>query len=147
MNTSDQNNPDSLAMIKAKKQTLWQIIIPVCFFAVLIILAAVLMALNVNQNSTGLRHWADLSTILILMPVMLFTLVSLILLIGLIIGVAALTKVIPKGGSKLRGLTDQTGLIFGGVSDLLAQPIIQLKSTFAVLQGLLLSLIGKSKRG
>lgn len=147
MNTTDQNNPDNLALKKAKQQSLWQVVIPITFFAILMIIVAVLMALNINQNSSGLRHWADLSTILILIPVMAMSLVLCILLVGLIIAISYLIKTLPNAGRRVLGFSDQTLMIFKGMSDSLTQPVIQLKSVLAMLQGLMLSVIGKSKRG
>ena len=147
MNTTDQNTPDSLTIKKAKKESLWQVYIPIALFAVLIIIAAVLVALNINQNSTGLRHWADLSTILVILPVMVMSLFLFILLIGLIIAISYLIKALPKAGLRVQGFSAQIFMILSGISDLFTRPVIQLKSVIAMLQGMLLSLIGKSKRG
>jgi len=77
-------------------QTFWQIIVPT-LLALLLVVAAGVLVVHASSTPGGgsTRQWADISTILMLIPVIILSLTSLAITIAAIYAVNWLTKKVP----------------------------------------------------
>jgi len=75
-----------------KKQVLWQIILPLCIGIPVLFTLGIL---TIFSGSETVSHWADISLIFLLIPLMLMGLVISALIVGLIIGISRLMQYIP----------------------------------------------------
>ena len=74
-----------------KRQLTWQILVPFFTVTAFIIVLAVLVA----TGETATRAWADVSTIWLIAPMLVFTLFFVVVLCFLIYGLARLLQVTP----------------------------------------------------
>ena len=75
-----------------KRQLAWQILVPFCVVTALILVVAVLVA----TGATATRTWADVSTIWLIAPMLIFALLFVAVLGFLIYGIARLLQVTPR---------------------------------------------------
>ncbi len=68
---------------KHRRQTAWQILLPVILAAILLVAAAVLVSLGTFRGNGDVARWAAISTIWLTIPVMLGALVMLAVFIAL----------------------------------------------------------------
>ncbi len=85
-----QRNPTT--HLKHRREVLWQITIPLSV-GVLVILAMAILA--GSSTASQASHWADISLIWLITPTLLFTLITLTILIALIYGLVRLILVLP----------------------------------------------------
>jgi hypothetical protein len=75
-----------------QKQTIWQIFLPIGLFSVAIIVLCIMVVFNAGSNPTGNQHFANISTMYLLIPPLIGSLPIIILLIGFIY---LLSKIFP----------------------------------------------------
>jgi type II secretory pathway component PulL len=83
---------ETLTVRAHKRQLAWQILVPFFTVTALIIVVAVLVATGV----TATRTWADVSTIWLIAPILVFALFFVAVLGFLIYGLARLLQVTPR---------------------------------------------------
>jgi len=83
---------ETLSARTHKRQLAWQILVPFFTVTALIIVVAVLVAAGVTAN----RTWADVSTIWLIAPILVFALFFVAVLGFLIYGLARLLQVTPR---------------------------------------------------
>ena len=95
---------------------LWQILVPFFVVTALILVVAVLVA----TGATATRTWADVSTIWLIAPMLIFALLFVALLGFMIYGIARLLQVTPHYTGKAQDffvlLSDWARIIADGVS-------------------------------
>jgi len=146
-NLKTANLPKSESTSSHRKQSFWQIILPVVISAVVIlVILALVIQTAVGTDAGGLvSQWADTSLIWLSLPVLLFALGMLLIMIVLIAFLAQLLKVVP-GLAQL--IQHYVNLIFGIIhtgADKLVAPIISLRSFQARVSAFKNALLGKSK--
>ncbi len=96
---SNQINPDPNVNEKPerdhKKQSFWQILLPLGLVIILFILASVWVSLSSSSNQELGLHWANVSTIFLMIPILLVSLIFLVILAGLVYGFSRLLSIIP----------------------------------------------------
>jgi hypothetical protein len=92
---SDSNQLPSYR--RHKRQTFWQVLLPVLLSALLVLAGLVFLILTATQGDPAgqLSGWADTSLIWLLLPVMGLGLIGILLLGGLIYLLARLLKILP----------------------------------------------------
>ena len=124
---------DSPSVRQHKRQLAWQIIVPVSLAALLIIAAAVFVT---TRGSTVDRTVADISTMWLIMPFLILTLVLLAVLGGLIYGAYMLHKVTPKYSGKVQVVLYKIQSGARKVSNGTASPFIWIDTAGAALKRL-----------
>ena len=115
-----------------KRQLLWQILVPICVVTALILVVAVLVA----TGATATRTWADVSTIWLIAPVLVFALIFGSVLALLIYGFARLLQVTPRYTGKAQDffalLSNWARIIADGAT----KPFVWFQQAGAVLKSI-----------
>lgn len=120
---SSQSHPPSPSP-RHRSQVLWQIAVPLGVFILGILALAVLSVVRSSSDlETGL-HWANISAIFIITPILSFSFVTLIILVLLIYGLARLLKVIPAASLKVWSYFEIARNYVRLASDQLTRPIV-----------------------
>ncbi len=116
-----------------RKQTLYQIVLPVALAAALGVLAIVLIALATFNNNTDVERWAAISTIWLVLPVMALMLLGLAVLLGLNYGLYRLLKMAPRYTGIAQDYVLHVAAQIMLWTDRLIQPVLHLKSWLELL--------------
>ena len=129
----EQNKPElkSPILLKAvkdhKRQTLWQIWFPLALtITAFIFISVSAVVSSASQNQPGL-HWANVSTIFLILPVLLIGMIFLIILAGLVYGVGKLLSITPYYFGRVIEFFQRTaGLVLDGTNKLVA-PVMSVR--------------------
>jgi uncharacterized membrane protein YjgN (DUF898 family) len=124
---------DSPSVRNHKSQLAWQILVPILLVAALVIAAAVLV---VKSTGSASSTWADISTIWLIAPMLVFALVFVILLGFLIYGIARLLQVTPRYTGKVQNLFFQISGRTRGISNAATQPVVWVHQAGAILKSI-----------
>jgi uncharacterized membrane protein YjgN (DUF898 family) len=124
---------DSPTVRTHKSQLAWQILVPLLLVAALVIAAAVLV---VNSTGSASSTWADISTIWLIAPMLVFALVFVILLGFLIYGIARLLQVTPRFTGKVQNLFFQISGRTRGISNAATRPVVWVHQAGAILKSI-----------
>ena len=128
--TSKVNTPTIQAH---KRQFAWQILVPFLLMAAVIVTGAVLVA---TGAAGGTRVWADVSTIWIIAPLLVFALMFIVILGFLIYGFTQLLKVTPHYTGKAQSIFVQIAAWTRKIADGVAEPILWVRQASAVLKSI-----------
>lgn len=115
-----------------KRQFLWQILIPICVVTALILVVAVLVA----TGATATRTWADVSTIWLIAPVLVFALLFVTVLGLLIYGFARLLQITPRHTGKAQDFFVLVSAWARSIADGVARPFVWFQQAGAVLKSI-----------
>ncbi len=116
-----------------RRQLAWQIIVP--FLVVLALILAVAVLVTTHTGSAS-RTWADVSTIWLILPMLVFALFFVIVLGFLIYGMARLLQVTPRFTGKTR---DFFSLLSGktrSIADGTTKPFFWVHQAGAILKSI-----------
>ena len=105
-----------------KRASFWQIIFPMILIGLIFVVVSVLTA---GHGQETLGQWAAVSTIWLSIPVIIFLIVNLVILGGLIYGLAKLLDITPIYMHKLTGYIHLIGEKIASFADAAAEPIIK----------------------
>lgn len=94
MNAENQNSP-SPSFQKHRRQVVWQILMPVIAAGVVFLGLGLLMVLTPTLETSRTGHWAAISLIWLIAPLIIFVMLFLTLNIGLIYLMNKLLRVLP----------------------------------------------------
>jgi len=130
---ADLSHLDSPTLRAHKRQRFWQILAPI----ILVVLLAVVIGVFTARAEAGqTRLWADVATIWLVAPLMLFALLCLAVLGGMIYAIARLTQVTPRYTLQAQ---DFFFRLAGGVkrgADMAVKPVVWLEQARAALKSL-----------
>lgn len=115
-----------------KRQLLWQILVPICVVTVLILVVAVLVA----TGATATRTWADVSTIWLIAPVLVFALIFGSVLALLIYGFARLLQVTPRYTGKAQDFFALVSAWARTLADGAAKPFVWFQQAGAIFKSI-----------
>jgi hypothetical protein len=115
------------------RQLAWQILIPFCAAAVVIIAAGVLV---VTRGSSSPRTWADISIIWLIAPTLVFALIFVAVLGFMIYALARLMKVTPRYTGKVQGLFATLSGWIHTAADGAAKPIVWSHQAGAIIKSI-----------
>ena len=98
----------------------WQILAPMILVLILIVIASVMVTASPASSAS---LWADVSTIWLLIPWLVFAFIMLVILSGLIYGMAKLLQITPIYTEKLYHLIRLIGQKLEEVADSSTKPI------------------------
>jgi len=116
-----------------KRASFWQIIFPMI---VVVLIFVVVSVLTTSSGTETLGKWASVSTVWLSLPVIVFLLVNLLILAGLIYGVAKLLDITPIYTHKLTGYIHLVGEKIASLADSAAEPIIKYEGFFASVRSI-----------
>ena len=126
-----QRPVESPTLRNHKRQLAWQILVPFLVVVALIITAAVLLATGgVSAN----RTWADVSTIWLVAPMLVFALVFVIVLGFLIYGMARLLEVTPRYTGQAQDFFAMLSDWMRKIADGTAKPIVWSRQAGAIFK-------------
>ena len=103
-----------------KRDFLWQILLPMIIILIMVIAASVFTAMRPPATAS---LWADISVIWLLIPVLFFALITLMILGGMVYGMAKLLDIIPTYTRKLYLLIRRATNKIEDIADASAKPI------------------------
>lgn len=120
--------PTHASYLKHRSDVVWKIVFPLVLATLLVIVISVLIGIRAfNGGQDDISLWAAISTIWIIIPLMLMSLVLTALLFGLVYGLARLLNVTPR----YTGLAQHYILWFNAqlrlYADKLSDPMIGIK--------------------
>jgi cytochrome c biogenesis factor len=115
-----------------KRQLAWQILVPFFVFTVIILVAAILVA----TGATVTRTWADISTIWMIAPMLVFALLFMAVLGFLIYGFARLLQVTPRYTGKAQDFFALLSQWARTIADGAAKPFVWFQQAGAVLKSI-----------
>jgi hypothetical protein len=124
--------PESPSVHSHKRQLFWQILVPICVVAVLILVVAVLVA----TGATETRTWADVSTIWLIAPVLVFALLFVTVLGLLIYGFARLLQVTPRYTGKAQDFFALVSAWARTIANGAAKPFVWFQQAGAVIKSI-----------
>ncbi len=120
-----------------RKQLTGQIILPVVFAALVCIASIVLVNIATFRDNGDVARWAAVSTIWIVIPIMVTSLIFLAVLVGLVYLLGKLLHITPTYTGKAQGFVHKLAIRIRLVADKLVKPVIFLDSVGASLNRLL----------
>jgi len=109
----------------------WQIIFPTIIGTIVILLVCVWVVIDVDAGN--ITRFAELSTVLLVIPVLFFSLISLFVLGALIYLVVRLMHGLPSITSRILEFLEKIREVVGKISDFVVKPVIQ---PTAILRGI-----------
>jgi predicted PurR-regulated permease PerM len=114
-----------------------QIILPVILAALLCIAMVVLVNIATFRDNGDVARWAAISTIWIVIPIVIASLIFFVILVGLIYLLAQLLGITPTYTSKAQDFVRMLTLRVRRAADLTVQPIIYLDGIGASIKAFL----------
>ena len=117
-----------------KRSRFWMISFPIILISLVVVGLIIWLAIRGGVGRADVANLAGVATILLVLPTFLFGLITLVVLIGLSIGVIKLHELIPQAGKAIRGYLNlgQHYLRVGG--DASAEPILALRGLNAKIE-------------
>jgi type II secretory pathway component PulL len=115
-----------------RRQLAWQILVP--FFVVMAFILFV--AVLVTTGSTATRTWADVSTIWLIAPMLVFALLFLAVLGFLIFGIAKLLQITPRFTGKAQDFFTLLSNWARIIADGAAKPFVWFQQAGAILKSI-----------
>ncbi|HEX9388773.1 MAG TPA: hypothetical protein VF918_20775 [Anaerolineales bacterium] len=120
-----------------RNQLTGQIILPVVFAALVCIASIVLVNIATFRDNGDVARWAAVSTIWIVIPIMITSLIFLAVLVGLVYLLGKLLHITPTYTGKAQDFVHKLAIRIRLVADKLVKPVIFLDSVGASLNRLL----------
>lgn len=135
--TSEQKPPKRDSEIRHQKQVFWQILTPIIVAILGLLLVTILSTIGAGKTPEINEKWANISTIFLLLPTILFGLLILALVIVAFWLLRKVTKNIPPYTSYIYHLFNRTNGITKNIAIKSAEPFIQVGSLLAGFSKLL----------
>jgi hypothetical protein len=123
--------------LRHRKQRTGQIMLPVVLAAILFIGSVVLVNVATFRDNGDVARWAAISTIWIVIPIMVASLIFLAVLAGIIYLLARLLGIAPYYTGKAQDFVHKLAVRIRRAADMSVKPIIALNSYGATIKALL----------
>lgn len=121
---------------QSKKEHFLQIYLPLIFFLLLVIITAGL-AINISVSKIqSVQHWANISVVILVVPLLFSTLIFLAIFLLIIIGQAKFLKWLPIHAANLHVFIMKIAVLIMNGSNKLVSPIIKSKSKIFSLKSI-----------
>lgn len=124
--------------LRHRQEVFWQITLPVAIGAIILLGTALLVAFGTESGT--LSHMADAALIELIVPALVFGLITLAVLAAIVYGLTRLLEVLPYAFMKAQIFFLQTQLTVIRVNDRLVEPVIRAHSFSARVRAFLRSL-------
>jgi len=130
---ADSPQFDSLTLRAHKRQRFWQILLPIILVTLLAVVIGVFTALADAERA---RLWADVATIWLVAPLMVFALLCLAVVGGMIYAVARLMKIAPRYTLQAQNFVLRLTAGVKRGADAVVGPVVWLEQARAALKSL-----------
>ncbi|MCJ7717450.1 MAG: hypothetical protein MUO54_13145 [Anaerolineales bacterium] len=114
-------------MVEKKNSTtgssFWQIIFPTIIGTIIILLVCVWVVIGVGAGN--ITRFAELSTVLLVIPVLFLTLITLVILGAAVVLVIKVIQGLPAITSRILEFLEKVREVVGRFSDIIVKPVIQ----------------------
>ena len=107
-----------------QKQRFWQIIVPVVLISLLLLAGLVWLILTGGTQTLSLSNLSGAALVLLALPFFLITLVTLVILAGIIFGLSKLKAVIPQAGLTVLQIFEKIRWYMRKGADISVQPLL-----------------------
>jgi hypothetical protein len=125
---------DSPTVRTHKRQFIWQILLPMILVVLLGLTAGGFVIAGSLAGAGQLRVWADVSTIWLIAPMMVFALLFAVVLGALIYGIARLLKVTPRYTGKAQFYVALAAAGTRKVADGATKPVVWIRQLEATIK-------------
>lgn len=133
--TPPERNQDTY--VAHKRETFRQITLPALIGSIVIIALSVAVIYAGFSGNAQVSRWADISLIWVLLPVMMFSLLFLVLLVGLTYAVTKLLYALPIYAYRLQLFIRNAQTRIYAATDLAVEPVLKTNSFLARARALL----------
>jgi len=130
---------------KHRQQTLWQIWVPLLVLALIGLAAGILVIISSGGGGADVAHLADVSTIMIIMPILGIAIGALVVLGGMIYIVSYVLKKLPGVGAKVQAISTRVNGLITAASSGSVKPILRIRQSATGLARFFELLAGKRK--
>jgi heme/copper-type cytochrome/quinol oxidase subunit 2 len=120
-----------------RRQFAWQILVPIVLSLIVALAFLVVLVFNAGQAPATNGKWAHISTMLLSMPVIIFSLLTLAIVLLLTWLIIKLRKAIPPFTGQVFKAVDKVNRITNRTTEKSLSPLIQGKAYFAGAKRLL----------
>ncbi|MBI9048646.1 MAG: hypothetical protein JEZ00_04465 [Anaerolineaceae bacterium] len=117
--------------LKHNKQSFWQIFFPMIIFILIILALCILIVMNASSDTGQNQHFANISTMYLLIPPLLFTLPIIGILIALIYFISKIFPYITKYGALIQEKLAMVREMLTKGMDTVSQPFISLPAYYS----------------
>ena len=135
INETPKPEPNPKTQKDHKRETFWQITLPLILGVVFVLILAVLTFLAATGDGR-ITQAADAALIFLIIPLMLFTLISSIILAAITFGIIKLNSTLPFYSKQLHDVLVRVRQQVQVGSDKSVEPILKIQSFFASLKAL-----------
>lgn len=113
---------------KHNEQFIWQILLPILVAVLLALAIGILSILTAGQEPEMNEKWAQIATILLILPILLLGLILFVMIILSSQQISKFTKFLSQYLVTFSTLVDRAGGIVMNISGKTVQPLVQAKS-------------------
>ena len=121
---SGAHHPDHTSLRTHRRQLWTQILLPILIAVIVFIAVIVLLSLGTFRNNGDVDRWAAISTIWMVLPVMILSLVLIVGLGAMIYALGWITQVIPTYSYKAQGFIYQVEAGVRRVAGIAHKPVL-----------------------
>lgn len=124
------------AQVRHQQQFVWQILTPVLITLLIVLAILILLISSAGTAASTNEKWADISTIFMLLPTLLFGLLTLAVILLFAWLIDKLRKTIPPYTSRVSHVAEKASQITDRVTDKGLSPFIYIRSYISGAQRL-----------
>lgn len=132
--TENISSYTSESIKRHKRQRFWQIFLPMGLFGLILIAAIVLITIFGLGDAISLRQLSDTAVIWLIVPALLFALITVLVLGGMIYLIAKLKGALPQYTGMVQHYIDMVPVYTRKWSDKAVSPILALESISAKIK-------------
>ncbi len=121
---------------RSKKEHFRQIYLPLIFFLLLVVIAAGLVINISGSKIQTILHWANISVVILIVPLLISTLIFLAIIILIIYGQAKFLKWLPIHAANLHVFIMKIAVLIMNGSNKIVYPVIKTKSKLFSLKSI-----------
>lgn len=121
---------------QSKQEHFLQIYLPLSFFILLVIITAGLVINISGSKIQSVQHWANISVVILVIPLLFSSLIFLAIFILLIIGQAKFLKWLPINAANLHVFIMKIAVVIMNGSNKIVSPVIKTKSKLFSLKSI-----------
>jgi len=126
--------PQPLRQTHHRKETIWQIVVPVIFGGLGLIFGGAMIA---GGTDVSVSQWGNLSAIWLLIPCLLLSLLPLVAIIALIVGIERLFDILPPALARLQNGFERGAKMVEQGTNRAVEPMMRMKSTLSGVKSLI----------
>ncbi len=148
MSKTTEKSRISSSMHRHRRDRTWQILFPIIAGFLLIIAAGVFVILTASGTSSGasVSQWADISSIWLILPVIIFALFSTLLLAALIFLMAKLLNILPFYSHLVQQYAGLISARINLATRKMVSPVVSARSIKAGVAGFFTALLGLKRK-